>query len=221
MKTQLELLSNRVSYVNDKLSINTKEIYLRVMSDDLLIRKTATTQGFDNIIAKASEGSYLRKVLCVDESCKWIKIEFLIDNIQFYGFIENDTSVLKEEFYDIITFNKVYKRNLINYYWEFELKEELNNKGYKNIGIHIVDNENIRKERFLYEISNKLKKYKFKIIKLDNIENYDYNQYLDKNIDCALRVSINSNVNELHIFCIDKNAEIIYNMILPLQPFEK
>jgi hypothetical protein len=147
LESGLRETSSNLMSLEAELNANTDET-LRVVVPVLNIRTSPSTVN-NNIIAKAEQGAYLRKVVDTEENGQWIKVEFLIDDYPYIGYIFNGPEFVKEEVYDAITFGRIYNRKLIKYQWETEAAMEMRSNNFKTLGVYLKVESPYRSDRFL------------------------------------------------------------------------
>jgi uncharacterized coiled-coil protein SlyX len=197
LESGLRETSSDLTSLETKLNANTKENYLRVSVPILNIRTSPST-ATNNVIAKAEQGAYLRKVTDTDENGQWIKVEFLIDDYPYIGYIYNDQEFVKEEVYDAITFGRIYNRKLIKYQWETEAAMEMRSNDFKTLGVYIKPLES------------------FTIGQVPQ-------QCARNNLEGIMAVEIETPAGfapQMDIKLFDKSNVILYSAVLPLQSIE-
>jgi|GEM_PF-3472096 len=211
----------KIDSLKTKINANDKELYLKVISPTLNIRKGPKTG--DNIIAVAKEGAYFRRISCSDKKCQWLVVEFLVDGYPYLGYVSNSSKYLKEEFYDPMTFNTVYKRGLIKYQWEKEVISDIKTKGLRIIGIS-VKADALRPDRFRSHLARILRSSEIYSKPIENFSVSAISQLCrDNSIDGILAVEIESS-NEiaprLDILLYDRDSLILYSTSISLQAIE-
>jgi outer membrane murein-binding lipoprotein Lpp len=237
LKTDISLLNEKMTQLDSqvsennsdlasletRLNANTRETYLRVNFPILNIRTTPTTTD-NNVIAKAEEGAYLRKIAVADEDNQWTKVEFMIDDYPYIGYVFNDEEFFKEEIYDPITFGRIYNRKLIKYQWETEAALEMKSNDFKILGVYIKVESPYRAERFLGYLAKTFRDHK---IYIKPIESFNINQVPQQcntsNVEGIMAVEIGTPVGfapQMDIKLFDKGSVILYSAVLPLQSIE-
>lgn len=224
MESEYGSTSKRVKSLESTLNANNEEAYLKVVVPILNIRTNPTTVN-SNVIAKAQQGAYLRKVNDVDGERKWIQVEFLIDNYPYLGYILNNPEFVQEEVHDPITFNRLYNRKLIRHMWETEVALELKSKKVKTVGVYVKTVESHRADRFLGHLAQKFRDHK---IYIKPITSFDITKVADickKNkVGSMMSVEFEESNDEaspqLDIKLFDNNSLILYSALVPLQAME-
>jgi hypothetical protein len=237
LKTDINLLNEKMTQLGSqvsennsdlaaletRLNANTREAYLRVTVPILNIRTSPTTTE-NNVIAKAQEGAYLRKIASADENNQWTKVEFLIDDYPYVGYVFNDEEFFKEEVYDPITFGRIYNRKLIKYQWETEAALEMKTNAFKTLGVYIKAESPYRSERLLGYLAKTFREHK---IYIKPIESFSINQVIRQcsksNVEGIMAVEIGTPAGyapQMDIKLFDKGSVILYSAVLPLQSIE-
>lgn len=234
---ELDRANNKISKLEDELgdanaeldslksmlNANSREAYLRVVVPVLNIR-TSPTASYNNIIAKAETGAYLRKLETVSEDGKWCKVEFLVDDYPFIGYAYNDAEYLKEEVYDPITFSNVYRRNLISYEWKTEAALEMKSNRFRTVGVFVKGNNDGQRERFLSDLSKALRDHKIYVKPLTRYSIAKIDTFCtEESIEGVMLVEFVTNENASHYIEVklyDRNSVILYAASVPLQPVD-
>jgi uncharacterized coiled-coil protein SlyX len=223
LESGLRETSSDLTSLETKLNANTKENYLRVSVPILNIRTSPST-ATNNVIAKAEQGAYLRKVTDTDENGQWIKVEFLIDDYPYIGYIYNDQEFVKEEVYDAITFGRIYNRKLIKYQWETEAAMEMRSNDFKTLGVYIKVESPYRSDRFLGYLAKMFREYRIYIKPLESFSIGQVPQQCAKNnLEGIMAVEIETPAGfapQMDIKLFDKSNVILYSAVLPLQSIE-
>lgn len=221
--SQVSENNSSLASLETRLNANTRETYLRVNVPILNIRTSPTTTE-NNVIAKAEEGAYLRKIAFADENNQWTKVEFLIDDYPYVGYVFNDQEFFKEEIYDPITFGRIYNRKLIKYQWETEAALEMKSNAFKTLGVYIKVEGPYRSERFLGYLAKTFRDHK---IYVKPIESFSINQVPQQcsksNVEGIMAVEIGTPAGyapQMDIKLFDKGSVILYSAVLPLQSIE-
>ncbi len=211
---------SKVNSMQAGLNANNKEPYLKVIVPVLNIRTSPTTAN-SNVIAKAEQGAYLRKISSVDKDNKWLKVEFLVDNYPYVGYVSNKKDFLKEEYYDPMTFNQVYNRKLVKYLWETEAALEMRAHNFKTLGVYVKTGEDYKPERFLGHLANMLRDHK---IYIKPIQDFNINKVTDvckrHKVQGVMTVQIDASENAsplLDIKLFDQKNIILYSTSVPFQ----
>jgi len=219
-ESQIAEIQSRISEIESKLNINKDERSLKVVTNELNIRQSPNASLNNNIIAKAYEGAFFRTISCSDKKCSWYKVEFLIANYSYYGFVFNNSRYLIEQYLDPMTFDKVHKRGLIKYNWTFEVNREMKSNRYKNLGLYFDASPKYNRTQFLGHIARVLRNYKIYTKPIQDFNVSDTKRLCTTNdIDAILRVEILPS-KSLNLFLIDKNTKILYSTEVPLQSIE-
>ena len=215
---------SKLAAMESSLQSNHQEAYLRVMVPVLNIRTSPTTAN-DNIIAKAEEGAYLRKLGPSGNGDDWFRVEFMIDEFPYYGHVLNSEDFFKEEIYDPITFNRIYNRKLIQHQWETEVAYELRNNGVKTLGVYVSSEDAAKKRRLLTNLAKKLRNHK---IYIKEIVEFSSTQIAENcarnNVDALIAIEMAKDESEerssLDIRLFSKGSIILYSAIVPVQRVE-
>ena len=206
IEEKIDSLKSRISSIEtlkENFTVVNQDSYLKVISPISIYSEPRATD--QNIIAKADEGAYLRKLSCKSR-CIWFKVEFLIDDYPYIGYVMNNTTGgVEEKRYDPDTFTRLYKRGLVKYYWEKELEVEIKNRKYKKtIGIFIKSDQHNKYDsgRFIGHFARTFRNYGIYLIPInayrgssDNydkpLEQYDIRQkFGENNVDVILIIDI-------------------------------
>lgn len=221
--SQVSESNSSLASLETRLNANTRETYLRVNVPVLNIRTSPTTTD-NNIIAKAEEGAYLRRISSPDEPTQWTKVEFLIDDYPYVGYVFNDQEFFKEEVYDPITFGRIYNRKLIKYQWETEAAMEMRLNNFKTLGVYIKVESPYRSERFLGYLAKTFREHKIYIKPVDSFSINQIPQQCSKsNVEGIMTVEIGTPPGfapQMDIKLFDKGSVILYSAVLPLQSIE-
>lgn len=223
MEAQLQESSSKLVSIQTELNANTQETYLRVVVPILNIRTSPST-ATNNIIAKAEEGAYLRKLSHPEGGNQWIKVEFVIDNYPYIGYVYNDNQFFKEEVYDPITFGRLANRKLIKYQWEIEAAIEMRSNAFKTLGVFVKTQEPYRADRFLGHLAKIFRDYKIYVKPIDSFNiNQISQQCARHNVEGIMALEIDGAAGptpQMDIKLFDKNSVILYSAILPMQAIE-
>lgn len=220
LEADLGTASSKVNSLEADLNANNKESYLRVLVPILNIRTTPTTAN-NNIIAKAEKGAFLRKIANADKDGNWLKVEFLVDNYPYLGYVADNPEFLKEELYDPMTFNRIYNRKLVTYQWETEAAMEMRRGSFKTLGVFVNAEEDFKPERFLGHLSNSLRDHNIYIKPLTGFNMNDVTALCNRNgIEGIMAVQIDNSDQAspmLDIKLFDKRNVILYSTSVPFQ----
>jgi hypothetical protein len=223
LESGLRETSSNLMSLEAELNANTDETYLRVVVPVLNIRTSPSTVN-NNIIAKAEQGAYLRKVVDTEENGQWIKVEFLIDDYPYIGYIFNGPEFVKEEVYDAITFGRIYNRKLIKYQWETEAAMEMRSNNFKTLGVYLKVESPYRSDRFLGYLAKMFREYRIYVKPLESFSIGQVPQQCVKNnLEGIMAVEIETPAGlapQMDIKLFNKSNIILYSAVLPLQSIE-
>ncbi len=223
LESALAQANSKIGSLESQLNANQQEAYLKVMVPILNIRTYPTTTD-NNVIAKAEEGAYVRKIATVGEDNKWFKVEFMVDDYPYIGYVYNNPEFFQEELYDPMTFSRVYNRKLIKYVWETEAAMEMVDKDYKTLGVYIKTDDANRKDRFLSYLAKKFREHKIYIKPIDVFNMSQITRQCAKNnVQGILSIEIESTTEAsplMDVKLFDKSNIILYSALVPLQAIE-
>ena len=223
LESQLSRANSKLISLESQLNANQQESYLKVVVPLLNIRTYPTTTD-NNVIAKAEEGAYLRKISTVGEEDNWFKVEFMVDDYPYIGYVYNNPDFFQEELYDPMTFNRVYNRKLIKYVWETEAAMEMEAKNYQTLGVYVKTDDANRKDRFLSYLAKKFRAHKVYIKPLDAFNMSQITEQCAKyNVQGILSIEIEPSTEPsplMDIKLFDKSNIILYSALVPLQAIE-
>lgn len=238
----LDARISSIEILKENIDATRHDLYLKVISP-INIYSEPRTIG-KNIIAKADKGAYLRKLSCNRDNrgCVRFKVEFLVDDYPYIGYVDNDRTSIEEKRYDPNTFTRLYKRGLVQYYWEKEFEVEITKRKYKKtIGVYIKSNKSDKYgvARFTGHLARTFRNYGIYLIPLnasyDNnlLEEYSFRQEFGaKDVDVILVIdivfpSLKSAKNMIFksqsmidVRGYNSNFEIIYAQKIPMQSIE-
>lgn len=224
IEKELAETRSKLAAMESSLQSNHQEAYLRVMVPVLNIRTSPTTAN-DNIIAKAEEGAYLRKLGASGNGDEWFRVEFMIDDFPYYGHVLNSENFFKEEIYDPITFNRIYNRKLIQHQWETEVAYELKQNRVKTLGVFISGEDQAKKRRFMTNLAKKLRNHKIYIKELGEFNSTKISDTCTKNkVEAVIAIEMtkdsDTQIGSLDIRLFSRGSIILYSTIVPIQRVE-
>ena len=223
LEKALDSRSQDIESLKSQLNANLEEPYLRVVVTVLNIRTTPTTVN-NNVIAKAEEGAYLRKIGYAGDEQEWYKVEFMIDNYPYIGYVINNEEYIKEELYDPLSFNRLYNRKLITHQWQTEAALEMTKAKFKTLGVYVNGEDPGQKERFLGELSKAFRDHKIYIKPLLTYSMDQITRTCTQNsIEGIMKIEMNSENDAptlLDIKLFNSDSVILYSASVPLQAID-
>lgn len=224
LEAKLRDTNSKLNALQASLNANQKESYLKVLVPVLNIRTTPTTAN-SNVIAKAEQGAYLRKIATTGKDKRWVRVEFLIDNYPYVGFVINDAEFIKEEIYDAMTFNRLYNRKLIRYQWETEAAMELKVIKAKTLGVYIRGEDQSRNNRFLGYLSKQMRAHKIYIKPISAFTTGQATKYcrqynVQAILDIEMKEAVEQTDGNMDIRLFDQSNVILYSAYVPIQAID-